>query len=77
MCCALSGAMERFPALETTEMHTTINGPESFTPDNHYIVGEAPNLDRFFVAAVRKNALFWSHFLYTNDVFTKTGSGQI
>jgi glycine/D-amino acid oxidase-like deaminating enzyme/glycine cleavage system aminomethyltransferase T len=47
----LNGAMERFPALESTEMHTTINGPESFTPDNQYIIGEAPNVDRFFVAA--------------------------
>ena len=28
-----------------------MNGPESFTPDNAFIVGEAPELDNFFVAA--------------------------
>ena len=47
----MMGALERFPALETTDVHTEINGPESFTPDNQYVLGEAPNVDRFFVAA--------------------------
>jgi glycine/D-amino acid oxidase-like deaminating enzyme len=26
-------------------------GPESFTPDHNYLMGEAPNLEEFFVAA--------------------------
>ena len=44
-------ALERVPALLDTEIHTLINGPESFTPDNVYIMGEAPNLGGFYVAA--------------------------
>ena len=28
-----------------------INGPESFTPDGNFILGEAPELDGFFVGA--------------------------
>lgn len=28
-----------------------VNGPESFTTDNQYILGEAPELGSFFVAA--------------------------
>ena len=28
-----------------------MNGPESFTPDNNFIIGEAPELKNFFVAA--------------------------
>ena len=27
------------------------NGPESFTPDNQFILGEAPELRNFFVGA--------------------------
>ena len=44
-------ALERVPALIETEVHTLVNGPESFTPDNSYVLGEAPNLTGFFVAA--------------------------
>eukprot|EP01047_Picozoa_sp_COSAG01_P069817 COSAG01_NODE_10427_length_2168_cov_2.747221_3_plen_225_part_00 len=44
-------AMLRVPVLETTQLKTLLNGPESFTPDNAYILGEAPQLDGFFVAA--------------------------
>ena len=28
-----------------------INGPESFTPDNQYILGESPEVKGFYVAA--------------------------
>jgi glycine/D-amino acid oxidase-like deaminating enzyme len=28
-----------------------LNGPESFTPDNQYILGEAPEVKGFYVAA--------------------------
>ena len=28
-----------------------VNGPESFTPDNQYIIGEAPEVKNFYVAA--------------------------
>ena len=47
----LEGAMHRIPALERVGIRTFFNGPESFTPDNRYHLGEAPELRSFFVAA--------------------------
>ena len=47
----LEKAVERFPLLAKTGIQTFFNGPESFTPDDRYILGEAPELDNFFVAA--------------------------
>ena len=47
----LAAAMVRIPELEKTGIRTFFNGPESFTPDNRYLLGEAPELKRFFVAA--------------------------
>ncbi|MDJ1160066.1 FAD-dependent oxidoreductase [Chelatococcus sp. SYSU_G07232] len=44
-------ALERVPALETAEIKTFLNGPESFTPDNNFILGEAPEVRNVFVAA--------------------------
>jgi len=44
-------AIVRIPALETAPVRRHVNGPESFTPDNRYMLGEAPELRRFFVAA--------------------------
>ena len=44
-------AIVRIPALETAPVRRHVNGPESFTPDNRYMVGEAPELRNFFVAA--------------------------
>ncbi len=44
-------AARRVPALGSTGIHTFFNGPESFTPDDRYILGEAPNLQKYFVAA--------------------------
>jgi 4-methylaminobutanoate oxidase (formaldehyde-forming) len=43
------GAMERFPALHDVEIQSMVNGPESFTIDNQYILGEAPELDNLYV----------------------------
>lgn len=43
--------VHRVPALGTTQVRTMVNGPESFTADNQYILGEAPELRRFYVAA--------------------------
>jgi len=45
----LEMAINRFPALEQTGIHTFFNGPESFTPDDAYHLGEAPNLSNFWV----------------------------
>ena len=47
----LEQAMARLPILARTGIHTFFNGPESFTPDDRYLLGEAPELKSFFVAA--------------------------
>jgi heterotetrameric sarcosine oxidase gamma subunit len=47
----MRNAVIRVPALEAAEARRLINGPESFTPDNYFILGEAPELRRFFVGA--------------------------
>ena len=44
-------AMRRVPALESTGVQVFFNGPESFTPDDRYLLGEAPELPGFYVAA--------------------------
>ncbi|MBO0335149.1 GcvT family protein [Sneathiella sp. CAU 1612] len=44
-------ALGRVPALETTGIKELVNGPESFTPDGNFILGEAPELKNFFVGA--------------------------
>ena len=41
----------RIPSLETAPVRQHVNGPESFTPDNRYMLGEAPELRNFYVAA--------------------------
>jgi 4-methylaminobutanoate oxidase (formaldehyde-forming) len=47
----MENALIRLPALETAEIKTFMNGPESFTPDNNFIMGEAPGLKNFYIAA--------------------------
>ena len=44
-------AMRRVPCLMQTGIKLLFCGPESFTPDHNYLMGEAPNLRNFFVAA--------------------------
>ena len=44
-------AIARVPALETAGIKQLINGPESFTPDGNWMIGEAPELGGFFVGA--------------------------
>lgn len=44
-------SLGRVPALETAGIKTLTNGPESFTPDGNFIVGEAPEQKNFFVGA--------------------------
>ena len=46
----LEKAISRMPMLAETGIHTFFNGPESFTPDNSYYLGEAPELRGYFVA---------------------------
>src|SRR5207244_11244813 len=47
----MENAMARIPALRHTGVKKLYNGPESFTPDNQFILGEAPELSNLFVAA--------------------------
>ena len=47
----MNNALLRIPALERTGIKKFYNGPESFTPDNQFILGEAPELANFFVGA--------------------------
>src|SRR5687767_8407424 len=46
----LKGGQWRIPALEEANFAKFVNGPESFTPDNNFIMGEAPELRNLFVA---------------------------
>ncbi len=43
--------LERVPALADAEIRQLFVGPESFTPDNRYILGEAPGMRRLYIAA--------------------------
>ena len=44
-------AVIRIPALAQAPVRRHVNGPESFTPDGRYLLGEAPECRNFFVAA--------------------------
>jgi glycine cleavage system T protein len=47
----LEAAVERMPMLAEAGIHTFFNGPESFTPDDAYHLGQAPEMDNIWVAA--------------------------
>ena len=47
----MRNALHRTPCLEKAEVRQLLNGPESFTPDGNFILGEAPGVGGFFVAA--------------------------
>ncbi|HEY6354705.1 MAG TPA: FAD-dependent oxidoreductase, partial [Burkholderiaceae bacterium] len=47
----MTNAMHRTPCLQTAEIKMLLNGPESFTPDGNFILGEAPGLRNYFVCA--------------------------
>lgn len=42
-------ALHRIPALENAEVRTLLNGPESFTLDGAFLMGESPELPGFFM----------------------------
>ena len=46
----LNNAINRVPLLETAGIQLFFNGPESFTPDNRYYLGEAPEMKNLFIA---------------------------
>ncbi len=47
----LEAAVNRLPMLAEAGIHTFFNGPESFTPDDAYHLGLAPEMDNVWVAA--------------------------
>ncbi|MEI7599817.1 MAG: FAD-dependent oxidoreductase [Aestuariivirga sp.] len=47
----LGEALARVPALANTGIKKMINGPESFTPDGNFILGQAPELKNLYVGA--------------------------
>ncbi|WP_171177742.1 FAD-dependent oxidoreductase [Ruegeria sp. HKCCD8929] len=47
----LEAACERMPILAEAGIHTFFNGPESFTPDDAYHLGLAPEMDNVWIAA--------------------------
>ncbi len=47
----LEKAINRMPILAEAGIHTFFNGPESFTPDDAYHLGLAPELENYWVAA--------------------------
>jgi 4-methylaminobutanoate oxidase (formaldehyde-forming) len=47
----LERAMSRVPITSEVGIRKFFCGPESFTPDNNFIMGEAPELKNLFVAA--------------------------
>ncbi|HXI68473.1 MAG TPA: FAD-dependent oxidoreductase, partial [Steroidobacteraceae bacterium] len=44
-------AMHRVPVLEAAGVQVFFNGPESFTPDDRYLLGEVPELRGLYLAA--------------------------
>ena len=46
----LEAAVRRVPVLGTTGIQLFFNGPESFTPDDRYYIGETPEVRDLFVA---------------------------
>jgi 4-methylaminobutanoate oxidase (formaldehyde-forming) len=47
----LEMAVNRMPLLGETGIQTFFNGPESFTPDDRYLLGEAPEVRDLFIAS--------------------------
>lgn len=51
MLPVIEKSMKRIPISENSGIKLFFCGPESFTPDNNYIMGEAPTVEKYFVAA--------------------------
>ncbi len=53
----LEAAARRYPSLQSAGIQTFFNGPESFTPDDRYLLGPAPSMDNVFYC--RRFQLYW------------------
>ena len=47
----MQNALHRMPSLETAQVKLLLNGPESFTLDGNFLLGESPEVAGFFVCA--------------------------
>lgn len=47
----LASAMRRMPVLANVGLQLNFNGPESFTPDNRFLLGPAPDIAGLYVAS--------------------------
>jgi 4-methylaminobutanoate oxidase (formaldehyde-forming) len=47
----MESAVHRVPVLAETGIRKFYNGPESFTPDNQFLLGETPEVRNLFIAA--------------------------
>lgn len=47
----LASAMRRMPTLANVGLQLNFNGPESFTPDNRFLLGPAPDIAGLYVAS--------------------------
>ncbi len=47
----LAAVKHRIPALEGAQFPKFVNGPESFTPDNQFLMGPPPEVDGLFILA--------------------------
>jgi len=47
----MRNAVHRTPCLDTAEVKLLLNGPESFTLDGNFVLGEAPEVAGYFVCA--------------------------
>src|SRR6266571_4897670 len=47
----MENGVQRLPVLDEAQIQILLDGPESFTPDGGFILGEAPGLRGYFIAA--------------------------
>lgn len=52
----LMNGIHRIPALERAEARMLLNGPESFTPDGRFLLGESPELRGFYLGCGMNSA---------------------
>ncbi|ESO90306.1 hypothetical protein LOTGIDRAFT_123647 [Lottia gigantea] len=43
--------LHRLPIMQKAEIRQLVNGPESFTPDSNWLLGETPEISNYYVAA--------------------------
>ena len=49
--------LHRIPTLQNATLEMLCNGPEAFSPDCKWIVGESPEIRNYFVAAGMKTVI--------------------